>query len=53
MFALVRVAGFVLCLAGLLAAGCGPVVTTSPGTPSTKTPPTNGTPVKPPENDRG
>jgi hypothetical protein len=52
MFAVVRVAGLVLCLAGLIAAGCGPVATTSPGTPSSKTAPSNGKP-KPPNPDRG
>ncbi len=47
MSALVRVAGVVLCLAGLVAAGCGPA------TPSTKTPPANGGKPKPPERDPG
>jgi hypothetical protein len=53
MFALVRVALLSLCLAGLFAAGCGPAVTSSTsGTPSNKTPTTNGKP-KQPVDDRG
>ncbi len=52
MFAVVRVAGLVLCLAGLIAAGCSPAATSSGGTPSSKTTPSSGKP-KPPQDDRG
>jgi hypothetical protein len=53
MFAVARIAGLFLCLAGFLAAGCGPASTSSPaGTPPSKPSDKSGKPVVP-EEDRG
>jgi hypothetical protein len=51
MFAVVRVAGLFLCLAGLLAAGCSPASTTSPAGTTSSSKPTDksGKPVVPQE----
>ncbi len=54
MFAPLRAGGVLLCLAALLAGGCGPSASTPGGTPpSAKAPPTEGKPVTPPKPDRG